>query len=66
MKELFIQSGVSETLRAQQVTMEEFDQLCQSYKTLCNNNVSNNNTITNNLFDLCKTPVQSTMMSKCL
>lgn len=36
-KELFKLSGVQETLRAQQLTLEQFDRLCQSYDTLCNN-----------------------------
>ena len=36
-KELFRLSGVQETLRVQQLTLEQFDRLCQSYDTLCNN-----------------------------
>ena len=35
-KELFGLSGVNETLRAQQMSMEQFNHLCQSYETLCN------------------------------
>ena len=31
---LFMQSGVTETLRAQQLTMEQFDELCQNYETM--------------------------------
>lgn len=36
-EELFMQSGVEQTLRAQQLTMEHFNQLCLTYETLCNN-----------------------------
>ena len=36
-KELFKLSGVQETLGAQQLTIEQFNQLCQSYDKLCNN-----------------------------
>lgn len=43
-EELFMQSGVEETLRAQQLTMEHFNQLCIIYEALCSSLNSNRNT----------------------
>ena len=44
----FMQSGVEETLRAQQLTMEHFNQLCLTYEALCNISNSNHNADNNN------------------
>jgi len=38
--ELFRLSGVDDTLRAQQLTLEQFQQLCNAYTELMTNNVS--------------------------
>ena len=38
--ELFRLSGVDDTLRAQQLTLEQFQQLCNAYTQLSANNIS--------------------------
>ena len=42
--EFFMQSGIKESLRAEQLTLEHFNQLCLTYEKLCNN-ITNSNQI---------------------